>query len=96
MKLIQIHYHFEYTEAIEAILDQQDIGNFVRYAMVEGRDRDGKHFGSKIFPGSGSVVQAQVPDDKVDGLLDDLARFREAETSHRHLTALVLPVEKRL
>lgn len=96
MKLIQIHYHFEYTEAIEAILDQQDIGNFVRYAMVEGRDRDGKHFGSKIFPGSSSVVQVQAPDDKVDGLLDDLTRFREAEASHRHLTALVLPVEKSL
>jgi len=73
----------------------------VRTAAAEGRtfagrDRDGKHFGSKIYPGSSSVVQAQVPDDKVDGLLDDLARFREAEVSHRHLTALVLPLEKRL
>jgi hypothetical protein len=42
------------------------------------------------------VVQAHVPEEAVEGLLKDLKQFKEAETSHRHVTALVLPVESAL
>ena len=94
MKLLQIHYHFEYSDDIEDILEARDIGHFVRYAMIEAKDREGKHYGSKIYPGSSSVVQAMVPDDALDGLLEDLEDYRKAESSHEHLTAVVLPVEK--
>ena len=93
MKLIQIHYHFEFSDAIEAILDRCDTPNFVRYAMVEAKDRDGKHYGSKVFPGSSSVVQALVSDDDMERLMEELKNFKESEDSHRHLTAVVLPVE---
>lgn len=96
LKLIQIYYHFEFSETIEAILDRREIGHFIRYAMVEGKDRDGKHFGSKVFPGNSSVVQALVADEEIDGLLDDLKDFKESGDSHRHLTAVILPVESSL
>jgi hypothetical protein len=62
--------------------------------MIEGRDRDGKHYGSQVYPGSVVVVQAQVPAVRVDALLDDLRRFRDAKPAHAHLCALVLPVER--
>lgn len=94
LKIVQINYHFEYSEDIEAILEAREIANFVRYAMIEAKDREGKHYGSKIYPGSSSVVQALVPDDTLDGLLEDLEDYRKAESSHAHLTAVVLPVEK--
>jgi hypothetical protein len=93
LKLVHIHYHFEFSEAIEAILDRQKIRNFVRYSMVDGKDRDGKHYGSKVYPGSSSVVQALVPDRSLTPLMEDLKEFKEAEDSHRHLTAAVLAVE---
>jgi len=93
LKLIQIHYHFEFSDIIEELLNAREVADFVRYSMVEGKDRNGKHFGTKVFPGISSVVQALVADEEVDGLLQALKDFKQSEDSHRHLTAVVLPVE---
>ena len=96
MKLVHVTFHFEYTEAIEDILDEHEIQDYARYGMMEGRDEKGKHFGSQVHPGNVSVVQAQVPEQTLDGLLEDLKKFRETREAHEHLEALVLPVERRL
>jgi O-acetylhomoserine/O-acetylserine sulfhydrylase-like pyridoxal-dependent enzyme len=96
MKLVQITVHFEFADAIAEILDRHEVVNYVRYPMMEGRDRDGRHYGSQVFPGNTTVVAAQVPDERVDRLLGDLATFRDARHSHGHLEALVLPIERRL
>lgn len=96
MKFMHITVHFEYADAIETILDDHEIRDFARYAMREGKDRDGKHYGSQVFPGNTTIYQAQVPDEKVDAVLADLKAFRDAKPSHQHLEALVLPVERRL
>lgn len=95
-KLIQIHVHFEYTEAIESMLDRHEITEAVRYPMMEGRDRDGKHYGTQVFPGNVTVVQAVVDETALDELFAELERFRTAKAAHAHLQALVLPVERRL
>jgi hypothetical protein len=96
MKLVQIYYHFEFAEAIERILDRQGIENYLRHSRVAGRDREGKHFGTKIYPGSASMAQAQVPAEGVAPLLEALRDFQQAEASHQHLSAVVLPVEELL
>lgn len=96
MKLLHLSFHFEYGEMIESILDRHEVADYVRYSMVEGKDRDGKHFGTQVFPGNVTAIQAQVPDEKVDALLDDLQSFRQEKDAHRHLQALIIPVERRL
>src|SRR6056297_3469703 len=96
MKFMHITVHFEYADAIEAILDDHEIRDFARYSMREGKDRDGKHYGSQVFPGNTTIYQAQVPEEKVDPVLADLKGFREAKQSHQHLEAVVLPIERRL
>ena len=96
MKLVIISFHFEYTDVIEAILDQLDISDFVRFPMMEGKDVDGKHFGTQVFPGNSSVIHAQVPEERLDGLFGQLARFRAAKPAHQHVQALVVPIERRL
>ncbi len=96
MKLLHITFHFEYWENVEAILDKHEISDFVRIPMVEGKDRDGKQYGNQVYPGNSSIVQAQVREEKVDEVLADLREFKESKDSHRHLQALVLPVEQRL
>jgi hypothetical protein len=93
---VQLSFHYEYTDLIERLLDRHGITHYVRYPMVGGRDRDGKHFGSQVFPGSVTVVQAQVAEEGLDGLLEALRRFREEKPAHRHLEALVLPIERRI
>jgi hypothetical protein len=96
MKLVTIIFHFEYTNIIEAILDRHGIANYVRHPMIEGKDSDGKHFGTQVFPGNSSVVQAQVPEASLDPLFKDLTDFRASKPAHQHLQALVLPIERHL
>jgi len=96
VKLVHITYHFEFSDLIEKILDRNGIQNFVRSPMVEGKDSEGKHFGTQVFPGNTAMVQAQVQDDKVPRLLKELERFRSLKPSHQHLQAVVLPIEQRL
>jgi hypothetical protein len=96
MKFMHITFHFEYGDEIEKILDRNQIENFVRYTMCEGRDRDGKHYGTQVYPGSTTVVQAQVPDEKLEQMLGDLRDFRDQKTAHSHLEAVVLPIERLL
>ena len=96
MKLIQISFRFEFSDVIERILDRHEIRDFVRWPMIDGRDCDGKAYGTKVYPGSVTVVNAQVQDEKVDDLMDDLESFRRERKAHRHLQALVLNIEHRL
>lgn len=93
MKFVHITFRFEYTESIEKILDDQGVVNYVRHPMVQGKGIDGKHFGSKVFPGNFTVVQAVVGDDETARLLKDLEEFGKSKAAHHHLRAFVLPVE---
>ena len=96
MKLVQVSFHFEYADSIDRIVESRGVKHYVRHPRIAGYDREGKHDGSQVFPGNTAVVQALVEDEAVDGLLDDLARFRQAKRAHWHLEAFVLPVERRL
>ncbi|MFP4391877.1 MAG: PG0541 family transporter-associated protein [Desulfohalobiaceae bacterium] len=96
MKLVQISFRFEYSDAVEHILDRQGIQDFVRYPLIEGKGLDGKHYGTQVFPGNFTVVQAQVPEERLQSVLEDLQEFRQAKDSHKHLQALVLPILQRL
>lgn len=96
MKFLHVTYHFEYSAAIEAILDEHEIEDYARYSMMEGKDEEGKHFGTQVHPGNVSVIQAQVPEEGLDELLESLREFREEKEVHQHLEALVLPIERRL
>ena len=96
MKLVHIMVHFEFADRIAQILDRQGIGVFARYPMIEGKDNAGKHYGTQVFPGNVSVIQAQVIDSKIDDLLRDLRAFKKEKQAHHHLEAVVLPIERRL
>lgn len=96
MQLVQITFHFEFWERIEEILSRQDVPHFIHYPSMHGKDSEGRHYGTQVFPGSISVVQVRLEDDRVDDLLDELRRFREERDAHRHLDAIVLPVARTL
>jgi len=96
MKMMHITFHFEYSEQIEEILDTNRIENYVRYPLVQGRDREGKHLGNQAFPGNITVIQAQMSEEKIGPVWEALRDFKEAKNAHQHLEALVLPVENRL
>jgi hypothetical protein len=94
MKILQITFRFQHGERIEAILRRHGVENMSIHSMVEGWDFEGKHDGSQVYPGHMTWIQAEVPDKKVDGILEDLGRFREEKKTHHHLRAVVIPVER--
>lgn len=96
MKFVQLSYHFEYRSQVEEILDEHEIPHYVRYSMMEGKNSDGKHFGSQVHPGNVSVIEAHVPEDELDDLMDALGNFKHEKEAHEHLEAAVLPIERRL
>lgn len=96
MKLLHLTFRHEFSDAVERILDRHEITDYVRHPMIQGRDRDGKHAGSKVHPGNITLVQALVEDDRVSNLLETLKGFQEEKPSHAHLRAAVVPVEERL
>lgn len=96
MKLVMISCRFEYNGPVERILAKHEVQDFIRAPSVEGSDSDGKHMASKIHPGHMAQVWAQLEDEAVDALLEDLQAFKESKKAHGHLTALVLSVDKSL
>jgi len=96
MKELQISIHFEYAEHIEALLDAHDVAHYVVIPRAEGRDREGHHDGSQVFPGTLTLIVAQVEGAAIAGIMDALRDFRDAKAAHRHLEAAVIPVEQRL
>lgn len=93
MKFVHITFRFEYMDRVDQILEDHGVVNYVRHPTVQGKGIDGKHYGSKVFPGNFTVVQTVVPDDKVERLLADLEAFGKEKAAHHHLRAYVLPVE---
>ncbi|MFW6067004.1 MAG: PG0541 family transporter-associated protein [Myxococcota bacterium] len=93
MKLVHITFQFQFTDAVEAMLAEHHVGDYVQHPRAVGHDRDGRHDGSQAFPGHLTTVEALVDDPVVPALLDDLRRFRDAKPAHAHLRAVVLPVE---
>lgn len=93
MKLVQITFQVQYTDQIGEILRAIEPARWVTHSRVAGRDSDGRHEGSQAFPGSLALAQAVLPNDAVTGLLEALRTFREEKRAHRHLQAVVLPVE---
>jgi hypothetical protein len=96
LKLLHLTFHHEFSDAVERILDRHEISDFVMHPMVHGRDSDGKHFGSKVHPGSITLVQALVEDVRLPALLEEVKAFRDEKSSHAHLRAAVIPVEEEL
>lgn len=96
MKLVHITFQFQYADAIEEILADHGVDRYVSHQMVAGVDRDGRHDGSKVYPGHVTAVQALVADDQVEPLLEALAEFRGDRPAHEHLEAAVIAVEHSL
>ncbi len=93
MKLLIVSVHFEYADTLEEIIDRHDVAHYFVYPSIEGRDSEGFHEGSQVHPGNLTAIHIRMDDEAVQPLLDDLEAFRLKKRAHRHLEAMVLPIE---
>ena len=72
MKAVFLSYNQALTDRVNAILDEQGIRGFTKWALTEGRGSvDGEpHYGTHAWPSMNSSMLMIVEDEKVAPLLD--------------------------
>ena len=95
MKAVFISYNQALTDRVHAILDEQSIRGFTKWALTEGRGSfDGEpHYGTHAWPSMNASIMAVVEDEKVAPLLEAL-RAMDATTSQQGSRAFVWNVEQ--
>ena len=95
MKAVFISYNQALTDRVHAILDEQSIRGFTKWALTEGRGSfDGEpHYGTHAWPSMNASIMAIVEDEKVAPLLDAL-RAMDATTSQQGSRAFVWNIEQ--
>ena len=95
MKAVFISYNQALTDRVHAILDEQSIRGFTKWALTEGRGSfDGEpQYGTHAWPSMNASIMAIVEDEKVGPLLDAL-RAMDATTSQQGSRAFVWNIEQ--
>lgn len=94
MKAVFLSYNQALTDRVNAILDEQGIRGFTRWALTEGRGSvDGEpHYGTHAWPSMNASILAVVEDHQVSPLLDAF-RAMDAATKMQGSRAFVWPIE---
>lgn len=80
MKAVFLSYNQALTDRVNAILEEQGIRGFTRWALTEGRGSvDGEpHYGTHAWPSMNTSIMAVVDDEKVAPLME---AFREMDAA---------------
>ena len=94
MKAVFLSYNQALTDRVNAILDEQGIRGFTKWALTEGRGSvDGEpHYGTHAWPSMNASILAIVDDEKVAPLMDAF-REMDAATRMQGARALVWNIE---
>ena len=97
MKAVFISYNQALTDRVHAILDEQSVRGFTKWALTEGRGSvDGEpHYGTHAWPSMNASILAIVADEKVAPLLKAL-REMDAATSQQGARAFVWNIEQQM
>ena len=97
MKAVFISYNQALTDRVHAILDEQGIRGFTKWALTQGRGSvDGEpHYGTHAWPSMNASILAIVEDAKVAPLMEAL-RQMDAATKMQGSRAFVWNIETSL
>jgi len=94
MKAVFIAYNQALTEAVNSILDRQNIRGYTKWADVQGRGTyDGEpHFGTHTWPAMNSAILTIIEDEWVATLLASLKKL-DTKAEQQGLRAFVWNIE---
>ena len=95
MKAVFLSYNQALTDRVHAILDEQGIRGFTKWALTEGRGSvDGEpHYGTHAWPSMNTSLLAIVEDEKIPVLLDALREI-DSTTEQQGSRAFVWNIEQ--
>jgi len=93
-KAVFIAYNQALTEAVNSILDRNQIRGYTKWAEAHGRGSDAgePHFGTHTWPAMNSAILAITDEERVQPLLDDLKKL-DVKAEQQGLRAFVWGIE---
>jgi len=94
MKAVFIAYNQALTEAVNSILDRNQIRGYTKWADAQGRGTHSgePHFGNHTWPALNSAILAITEDEAVEPLLASLKKL-DAKAEQQGLRAFVWNIE---
>jgi nitrogen regulatory protein PII len=94
MKSVFIAYNQALTEAVNSILDRNNIRGYTKWADAQGRGTHSgePHFGNHTWPAMNSAILAVIEDEAVEPLLASLKKLN-AKAEQQGLRAFVWNIE---
>ena len=94
MKAVFIAYNQALTEAVNSILDRNQIRGYTKWADAQGRGTHSgePHFGTHTWPAMNSAILAVTEDETVEPLLASLKKL-DTKTEQQGLRAFVWNIE---
>ena len=94
MKAVFLAYNQALTEAVNSILDRNQIRGYTKWADVHGRGTvSGEpHFGTHTWPAMNSAILAITEEERVEPLLASLKKL-DAKAEEQGLRAFVWNIE---
>jgi len=94
MKAVFIAYNQALTEAVNSVLDRNNIKGFTKWADVQGRGSNTgePHFGTHTWPAMNSAILAIIDEEQVETLLASLKKL-DAKAEQQGLRAFVWNIE---
>ena len=95
MKAILITYNQAYYDEIASILNQNGVQGYTEWDEIRGHGSETgePHMGTHAWPTLNNAMVTMVPDEAVDGILNDL-KERDLKSPDLGLRAFVWSIEK--
>jgi len=94
MKAVFIAYNQALTEAVDSILDRNNIRGYSKWADVQGRGSNNgePHYGSHTWPAMNSAILTVIEEERIEPLLTSLKKLN-AKAEEQGLRAFVWNIE---
>lgn len=93
MKMILMMADAARVDAIRGDLHGLGASGYTAFPVIEGAGRTGRHAGDRVHPGALVALMIVEPEERVDGLFDELVRRRDA-AGDRVTKLFLVPVER--
>lgn len=93
MRMVLVIYEAGIEEDLTGVLEEARITAFTKQTGAVGTGRKGLRLGTQIWPGTNNLLWIALPDDRVQGVVQQLRALKESYVKPPALQIFALPVE---
>lgn len=93
MKMLLVIYDAGIDEDLSGVLSEAGITAYTKQTGATGTGRQGRRFGTQIWPGTNNLLWLALPEGQIAGLIARLTRLKESYIKPPPLQVFTFPVE---